>query len=491
MIPKLLENINIFLAPLEKVILQYRKHIGYFLIILSGGTIFLLLNARTIRFTGEQSLNILWIILFLPILARVFLLQIAQVLMPLRKELGILMGMLALVHSVQFFLVPWSYIPDFSWLIDPNFWTYKGIIAYTGAGLIATILTLLLLFTSNTFSVKLLGKNWKRLHRIVYIIAIFTILHVVLLRWDSRWRIDYGEFTGLIIYFIGKALEWKWVSFWNRAYQKWKKWICPPCWYIYDPEIGDIDSGILPGTDFADIPNTWKCPICGVAKSDFILYEDEVTTEIETKATQITCLNPSTIELIIETVVFLQSKPGQFVSFHWQDEEGMFVRSYSIAEAEGNSFTFLIKLSEPGRWTSVLKSLKVWETIRIRGVFGKFLLQETENPKIFIATGTGLAPIYNMILHVPTGVWKVLYFTVANSEELFYIEKLKSIPNLELHIHTTKEQVEGYEFGRVNVDDIQADENTEWYLCGNPRMVTETKEKLANHGFTSIYSEEF
>ena len=39
--------------------------------------------------------------------------------------------------------------------------------------------------------------------------------------------------------------------------------------YIYDPEIGDLDSGIESGTAFEDIPNDWECPDCGVKKEDF------------------------------------------------------------------------------------------------------------------------------------------------------------------------------------------------------------------------------
>lgn len=53
-----------------------------------------------------------------------------------------------------------------------------------------------------------------------------------------------------------------------------KKYICIPCGWIYDPEIGDSDGGIAPGTPFEDIPEDWTCPLCGVSKEDFELYED-------------------------------------------------------------------------------------------------------------------------------------------------------------------------------------------------------------------------
>jgi len=47
------------------------------------------------------------------------------------------------------------------------------------------------------------------------------------------------------------------------------KWRCVVCNYIYDPEIGDPDGGVAPGTPFEQIPEDWVCPLCGVSKSDF------------------------------------------------------------------------------------------------------------------------------------------------------------------------------------------------------------------------------
>lgn len=44
---------------------------------------------------------------------------------------------------------------------------------------------------------------------------------------------------------------------------------CVVCGHIYDPAEGDTDSGIPAGTGFNDLPDDWKCPICGAARSDF------------------------------------------------------------------------------------------------------------------------------------------------------------------------------------------------------------------------------
>ncbi len=51
------------------------------------------------------------------------------------------------------------------------------------------------------------------------------------------------------------------------------KYKCDPCGYIYDPEVGDPDNGIAPGTAFEDLPEDWVCPICGVGKDMFIKEE--------------------------------------------------------------------------------------------------------------------------------------------------------------------------------------------------------------------------
>ena len=52
-----------------------------------------------------------------------------------------------------------------------------------------------------------------------------------------------------------------------------EQWICESCGFIYDPAEGDPDGGIPAGTAFADIPDTWFCPVCGARKRDFVRYE--------------------------------------------------------------------------------------------------------------------------------------------------------------------------------------------------------------------------
>jgi rubredoxin len=46
-------------------------------------------------------------------------------------------------------------------------------------------------------------------------------------------------------------------------------WKCMVCGYIYDPEEGDPEHGVEPGTAFEDLPEDWVCPECGASKDLF------------------------------------------------------------------------------------------------------------------------------------------------------------------------------------------------------------------------------
>ncbi len=48
-----------------------------------------------------------------------------------------------------------------------------------------------------------------------------------------------------------------------------ERWRCTICQYIYDPAVGDPDNGVAPGTPFAEVPDDWVCPLCGVGKELF------------------------------------------------------------------------------------------------------------------------------------------------------------------------------------------------------------------------------
>lgn len=48
-----------------------------------------------------------------------------------------------------------------------------------------------------------------------------------------------------------------------------RRYECLPCGHIYDPKKGDPKAQIPPGTPFADLPDNWVCPDCGIGKEYF------------------------------------------------------------------------------------------------------------------------------------------------------------------------------------------------------------------------------
>lgn len=52
------------------------------------------------------------------------------------------------------------------------------------------------------------------------------------------------------------------------------KYKCSVCGYIYNPEEGDPEADIAPGTPFEELPVDWHCPVCGASKDEFEELEE-------------------------------------------------------------------------------------------------------------------------------------------------------------------------------------------------------------------------
>jgi len=48
-----------------------------------------------------------------------------------------------------------------------------------------------------------------------------------------------------------------------------EKYTCAVCGHVFDPEKGEPLQNIPPGREFADLLETWQCPICGALKKNF------------------------------------------------------------------------------------------------------------------------------------------------------------------------------------------------------------------------------
>ncbi len=281
----------------------------------------------------------------------------------------------------------------------------------------------------------------------------------------------------------------------------WTRYICMICGHIYDETLWDPDSGIEPGTRFEDIPDNWRCPICWVTKKDFVkVKESEIDTVFKMIVESREYINKSknVIELVVNTQDKIEVMPGQFLQFEFSDRDWKFVRQYSVARKAENKLSFLIKFEDSGRAARQLRKVEVWDTLTYLWVAWKFILQDTDNPKVFIATGTWLSPVFNMILNTK---WdKTLLFGCRNKDELFYEKELSETSSLTTHIFLSRE--ENLPEDKVNLSyykwriDLECKalkftKNTEFYICWNPWVVENTVKCLEERWFKNIYMEKF
>jgi DMSO/TMAO reductase YedYZ heme-binding membrane subunit len=128
---------------------------------------------------GTLSL-ILFIITLIPSMIRRFGLAkefslLIKFTLPVRRQFGILMFITAFTHYLSM-----KVIPTLQFKLPPSLPIYQAF------GLAALILSLALFITSNNWSTRKLKSNWKKLHRLTYIIGWLIFGHVLLISLNSE-----------------------------------------------------------------------------------------------------------------------------------------------------------------------------------------------------------------------------------------------------------------------------------------------------------------
>ena len=149
-------------------------------------------------------------------------------------------------------------------------------------------------------------------------------------------------------------------------------------------------------------------------------------------------LSPQTkhLELRVSGVDEFRFTPGQFVSIKQPKLDGKaHTRAYSIASAPRPDATFDLCLNrvEDGFLSNWLCDLEVGANIKFHGPHGLFVLREPRQDAIFIATGTGIAPIRGMIQWLferpdrNCGHEYWLVFGTRGEESIYYREEFAQI----------------------------------------------------------------
>ena len=195
----------------------------------------------------------------------------------------------------------------------------------------------------------------------------------------------------------------------------------------------------------------------------------------------------------VDRVVF---EPGQFVSFHHEIGAEMITRAYSIASPPNgdNRFDLCLNRVPGGPFSNFLFEMRPGEEIQFDGPLGYFLLRQPVRDSLFVATGTGVAPLRSMIHHLlqhgATARLQLLFGTRFEST-ILYRQEFEDLavrhPNFEFHPTLSREgpawtglrghlQEHLFELlaGRTDVD---------VYVCGLKAMVNDVRARLKQNSF--------
>lgn len=193
------------------------------------------------------------------------------------------------------------------------------------------------------------------------------------------------------------------------------------------------------------------------------------------------------LEFRVREIDRFEFAAGQFVSMKASPEGREITRAYSIASPprHDNTFDLCLNRVEEGFFSNFLCDLKPHDEVKFHGPHGYFLLKQPVRDSVFIATGTGIAPIRGMLqwLFAEAGrqdghqFW--LVFGVRYKQDLYYHDEFQALqqrnPNLH-YIPTLSRENEGWDgpcgYVQEHVRRVVGErKDMDAYICGLKDMV--------------------
>ena len=197
---------------------------------------------------------------------------------------------------------------------------------------------------------------------------------------------------------------------------------------------------------------------------------------------------------------------GQFISFEI-DRPGSAIpatRPYSIASAPRQVGRIQIVLNRVpgGPGSSYLFNLAIGFNTKFKGPIGSFTLRKNARDVLFVATGTGIAPIRSMLWALADELSTrriTLLWGLRSERDLYYQDELAALQNRlpRFTSKTTLSQPAGPWSGTVGrvvplvANDVADVTNLDVYLCGNGAMIREVRNIIRTKGLCPIYTEQY
>jgi NAD(P)H-flavin reductase len=196
-----------------------------------------------------------------------------------------------------------------------------------------------------------------------------------------------------------------------------------------------------------------------------------------------------TVDVSARTIQF---RAGQAILIGWHGESER--RPYSIAcspeaAAESGRLELLISLDAPGEFPRQLPGAQRGVLVDLEGPLGTFIFPEVpaQERLLFVAGGTGIAPLRAMIDHALRHHMNArlsLLYSVRRPDEFAFIDELRAHEHagrLELHVTVTRDDVASTwsggrgRVGRSHFEQVLHEPaDTLGFVCGPPQMVAES-----------------
>ena len=197
-------------------------------------------------------------------------------------------------------------------------------------------------------------------------------------------------------------------------------------------------------------------------------------------------------------------RAGQYIQFEVPEYEltpERVYRAYSVSSPPSlrDAVELEVRLVPNGICTTyVFQHLKEGDEVKINGPYGDFYLRDTGREIVFIAGGSGMAPIKSILMDMAEkgSTRKATYFFGAQAKrDLFLVDEMreleKRLPNFRFVPALSRPNPEDdwkEETGLITaVLDRQLRDGleTEAYLCGSPGMIDASIAVLTAKGFTA------
>jgi len=195
-------------------------------------------------------------------------------------------------------------------------------------------------------------------------------------------------------------------------------------------------------------------------------------------------------------------RPGQYVILTVPSSPTPLKRLYSFAGINNNKnlFELLIKLVPGGAASEYVRKLSIGDVVDVSGPAGLFTQKETPLRKIYMATGTGFAPIRSFLNSWPsTSLNSVLFWGLKDLSETYMFNELLSLKNISpvFSFYYCLSQQPSFDiipadllhyYRSGHIDVVWAsimpsiDPKDEYYLCGSRTVIESLRPLLLSKG---------